>query len=138
MVEGNETSGHGRVPDAPSGGSGGEAQPGGQGDLLAQRRARRAAEWGEQSLARRAEAAEATVRTLEAHVASLQQRLRDEMQSERPPAPQRPPDAAGAGAAPAASGGQPRAPGGAAAAEHELRRARQREYAEQRQRVEAE
>ncbi len=44
-------------------------------DLLAERRARRAGEPTEQALLRRAEAAEATVRTLEAHVFSLQQRL---------------------------------------------------------------
>ena len=46
-------------------------------DLLAERRARRAAEGGEQALIRRAEAAEATVHTLERHVHSLQQRLRE-------------------------------------------------------------
>jgi hypothetical protein len=46
-------------------------------DLLAGLRARRVAEPGETALLRRAEAAEATVRALEAHVASLQQRLRE-------------------------------------------------------------
>lgn len=48
-------------------------------DHLAERRARRAAaESGESAaLLRRAEAAEATVRTLETHIASLQQRLRE-------------------------------------------------------------
>src|SRR6266581_3240004 len=49
----------------------------GEGDLLAERRARRAAESGEHALMLRAEAAEATVRTLETHVASLQRRLRE-------------------------------------------------------------
>jgi hypothetical protein len=138
MAEGSET---------PSGGLGPE-QPGGvgrrgEGDLLAERRARRAAESGEQALARRAEAAEATVRTLEAHVASLQRRL-DEADPHR---------AAGFTAA-GKEGAPPSTPGGATGAErsmsepaglaaqelaeHELRRARQREYAEQRQRQEAE
>jgi chromosome segregation ATPase len=100
-------------------GAGGSTQPGGlgqqpapgagglgrssEGDLLAERRARRAAESGETALIRRAEAAEATVRTLETHVSSLQQRL-DEAEEEQ----------------------------------HELRRAKQREYAEQQLRVEAE
>ena len=49
----------------------------GEGDLLAERRVRRAAESGEHALMLRAEAAEATVRTLETHVASLQRRLRE-------------------------------------------------------------
>jgi chromosome segregation ATPase len=44
-------------------------------DLLAERRARRAAESGESALMRRAEAAEATVRTLETHISNLQLRL---------------------------------------------------------------
>jgi chaperonin cofactor prefoldin len=78
MAEGNETSG-----EQPGRG----AQPGGfgpdsparrsEGDLFAERRARRAAETGEDALTRRAEAAEATVQTLERHVASLQQRLQE-------------------------------------------------------------
>jgi hypothetical protein len=42
---------------------------------LAERRARRAAESGDTALVRRAEAAEATVKTLETHVSSLQLRL---------------------------------------------------------------
>ncbi len=47
-------------------------------DLLAERRARRAVETGESAaLLRRAQAAEATVQTLEAHIANLQQRLRE-------------------------------------------------------------
>jgi chromosome segregation ATPase len=91
------------------------------GDLFAERRARRAAESGEIALTRRAEAAEATVQTLERHVASLQQRLgeaEDErarvaelVEAERAAALER---------------------------EHELRRVKQREYAEQQLRVEAE
>jgi hypothetical protein len=58
-------------PSVPGGGAPRPDEP----DLLAERRARRAGEPGEQALLRRAEAAEATVRTLEAHVFSLQQRL---------------------------------------------------------------
>jgi len=92
-----------------------------EGDLFAERRARRAAESGEVALTRRAEAAEATVQTLERHVASLQQRLQEAeeerarvdelLEAER-------------------AGGLER--------EHELRRVKQREYAEQQLRVEAE
>jgi hypothetical protein len=50
-------------------------------DLLAERRARRAAESGETALVRRAEAAEATVKTLEIHISSLQRRL-DEVEGD--------------------------------------------------------
>ncbi len=115
MVEGSET---------PNGeqGSGPEGRPRrSEGDLLAERRARRAAESGEVALMRRAEAAEATVQTLERHVASLQQRLReaeddrarvdDLLERERAETLER---------------------------ESELRRVKQREYAEQQLRVEAE
>jgi chromosome segregation ATPase len=115
MVEGSET---------PNGehGSGPEGRPRrGEGDLLAERRARRAAESGEVALMRRAEAAEATVQTLERHVASLQQRLREAeedrvrtgeaLEHERAATLER---------------------------ESELRRVKQREYAEQQLRVEAE
>ncbi len=115
MVEGSET---------PNGeqGSGPEGRPRrGEGDLLAERRARRAAESGEVALMRRAEAAEATVQTLERHVASLQQRLREaeedrvriseSLEHERTLTLER---------------------------ESELRRVKQREYAEQQLRVEAE
>jgi DNA repair exonuclease SbcCD ATPase subunit len=115
MVEGSET---------PNGehGSGPEGRPRrSQGDLLAERRARRAAESGEVALMRRAEAAEATVQTLERHVASLQQRLREAeddrvridelLERERAETLER---------------------------ESELRRVKQREYAEQQLRVEAE
>jgi chromosome segregation ATPase len=56
---------------------GGSSQPPNERDLLAERRARRAAESGENALLRRAETAEATVKTLEGHVASLQRRLEE-------------------------------------------------------------
>jgi chromosome segregation ATPase len=115
MAEGSET---------PNGeqGSGPEGRPRrSEGDLLAERRARRAAESGEVALTRRAEAAEATVQTLERHVSSLQQRMREAeddrlrmdelLEAERDAALER---------------------------EHELRRVKQREYAEQQLRVEAE
>src|SRR5256886_17381630 len=74
MAEGNETSGG--EPGRGPGGPGGEGPRRGEGDLLSERRVRRAAESGEHALARRAEIAEATVRTLESHVSSRQQRLR--------------------------------------------------------------
>ena len=69
MAEGSET-------------PGGDPPRRSEGDLLAERRARRSAESGDAALARRAEAAEATVSTLETHVASLQQRL-SEAEEER-------------------------------------------------------
>lgn len=83
-------------------------------DLLAQRRARRAAESSDPALVRRAETAEATVRTLEAHLDSLKQRLEDTTVEQRRVADQ------------------------LADREHEVRRVKQREYAEQQLRVEAE
>jgi chromosome segregation ATPase len=107
-----------RPPEGP-----GERRPPGrsEGDLLAERRALRATESGEAALLRRAEAAEATVHTLERHVTSLQQRLDEAdgerlrlselLEAERTVAVER---------------------------EHELRRVKQREYAEQQLRVEAE
>jgi chromosome segregation ATPase len=115
VAEGSET------PNGEQGG-GPEGRPRrSEGDLLAERRARRAAESGEVALTRRAEAAEATVQTLERHVASLQQRLREaeedrlrmdeQLEAERDAALER---------------------------EHELRRVKQREYAEQQLRVETE
>ncbi|HEV3046731.1 MAG TPA: hypothetical protein VGY13_05160 [Solirubrobacteraceae bacterium] len=114
MAEGSET------PGGEGFGGEGRARRG-EADLLAERRARRAAESGEIALTRRAEAAEATVQTLERHVSSLQQRLREVEQervrtdelldSERATALER---------------------------EHELRRVKQREYAEQQLRIEAE
>ncbi len=115
MAEGSET---------PNGeqGLGPEGRPRrGEGDLLAERRARRAAESGEAALLRRTEAAEATVHTLERHVASLQQRLR-EMEGER----ERIDELLEAERAAALE------------REHELRRVKQREYAEQQLRIETE
>ncbi|HWX95896.1 MAG TPA: hypothetical protein VNZ01_03505 [Solirubrobacteraceae bacterium] len=113
MAEGNET----------PGGEPADRRPvsGGEGDLLAERRARRASETGEAALTLRAEAAEATVRTLEVHVSTLQQRLRDVEEERRSHAE--------------------RAKAERAAVlerEAELRRVKQREYAEQQLRVEAE
>jgi myosin heavy subunit len=123
-AEGNETSGGEAGRGAHPGGFGSEGRRS-EGDLLAERRARRAAESGEAALTLRAEAAEATVQTLERHVASLQQRLHEAEQEhlrmsellkvEKTTSSER---------------------------EHELRLAKQREYAEleqvQRQLVEAE
>jgi hypothetical protein len=85
----------------------------GERDVLAERRAARRAVGGD-SLTRRAEAAEATVGTLESHLADLRQRL---LEAERE---------------------RERAAGQLAEREHELRRVKQREYAEQQLRVEAE
>ena len=143
MAEGNETHGSGTGAGQPGGWAPEGRQRGGEADLLAERRARRAAESPEHLLVRRAEAAEATVRTLEAHVTSLQQRLREAEEERRrvselidsgrlAPAPA--PGAPGAGLA-GTSGAQAGAEG---LLEGELRRARQREYAEQRLRVETE
>ena len=131
-AEGNET---------PGGDAGGSAEGRGrrsEGDLLAERRARRAAETGEHALTLRAEAAEATVRTLETHVASLQQRLSDSEQESRRIA-----DLLDAERAPRASERpelirRAQAPPPDSELERELQRASQREYAEQRLRVEAE
>ncbi|MHB8241496.1 MAG: hypothetical protein ACYDHN_05845 [Solirubrobacteraceae bacterium] len=113
MAEGHESGDPGRGPGGPERRS--------ETDLLAERRARRAAESGEVILTRRAEAAEATVQTLERHVATLQERLLDAeedlrrtnelLEIEKAAALER---------------------------EHELRRVKQREYAEQQLRVEAE
>ncbi|MFI5008873.1 MAG: hypothetical protein ACHQDY_01210 [Solirubrobacterales bacterium] len=85
---------------------------GGERDILAQRRARR--EQGEAALARRAQEAEAAVRTLEAHLADLRARLREVEEEQRRTTEQ------------------------LAEREHEIRRVKQREYAEQQLRVEAE
>ncbi len=117
MAEGSETPGgeSGAVP---------EGRGLGEGDLLSERRARRAAESGETALVRRAEAAEATVRTLEAHVASLQQRLHGAEEQTR-----RMSELIEAERVPVTD---------LSLTEQELRRAKQREYAEQRLRVEAE
>ncbi|HEY2141607.1 MAG TPA: hypothetical protein VGG98_06070 [Solirubrobacteraceae bacterium] len=114
IAEGTETPG-GESGGASSGGRGSE------GDLLAERRARRAAEMGDAGLIRRAETAEVTVQALETHLASLRQRL-GEAESER----RRISQLADAERASLAE------------REHELRRVKQREYAEQQLRVEAE
>jgi hypothetical protein len=81
-------------------------------DLLAERRARR--ELGEPMLLRRAETAEATVRTLEAHLASLERRLHESVEE------------------------RDKLTRALAGAELELRRVKQREHAEQQLRLEAE
>ncbi len=130
MAEGSETPGSSSGSGAQSGGLGPEGRGRGtEGDLLAERRARRAVESGDAGLIRRAEAAEATVRTLEAHVASLQQRLREaDVEARR--ISQLVEGDEDLGAAPAT---ERRTSG-----EQELRRAKQREYAEQQLRVEAE
>ncbi len=117
MAEGSETPGG----DAGAGPQGRRPPGRSEGDLLSERRARRAAETGEAALMLRAEAAEATVQTLERHVSSLQARLREAeeerrglselLEAEKVLALER---------------------------EHELRRVKQREYAEQQLRVEAE
>lgn len=112
-AEGQEISGG--EPGATGGGRATE------GDLLAERRARRAAESGDTSLVRRAEMAEATVQTLETHVTSLQLRLEEAEEERRR-----------VGALLAAEQAS------LAEREHELRRVKQREYAEQQLRVEAE
>jgi chromosome segregation ATPase len=70
IAEGSSSSSQTPVPR-------GESSPQGERDLLAERRARRVAESGETVLLRRAEAAEATIKTLETHISSLQQRLRE-------------------------------------------------------------
>ncbi|MHB8234301.1 MAG: hypothetical protein ACYDHT_06565, partial [Solirubrobacteraceae bacterium] len=121
IAEGNET------PGGESGGTGGRRS---EGDLLAERRARRAAESGEHALTMRAEA---TVRTLETHVASLQQRLGDAEQESRRIA-----DLLDAERSPRLGERAAVQPAGESAQERELQRASQREYAEQRLRVEAE
>jgi chromosome segregation ATPase len=114
MAEGSETPGE---PQRPS-----------ERDLLAERRARRAVDLepspsahAEDALIRRAEAAEATVQALETHLTSLQQRVH-EAAEER------------AGLAERLAAEQALI----AEREHELRRVKQREYAEQQLRVEAE
>ncbi|HEV7584402.1 MAG TPA: hypothetical protein VGO14_01355 [Solirubrobacteraceae bacterium] len=113
IAEGNETPG-GDHPDRRSVGAS-------EGDLLAERRARRATETGEPALTRRAEAAEATVQTLEVHVTTLQQRLRDVEEERRSHAERAKTERAAV-----------------LEREAELRRVKQREYAEQQLRVEAE
>jgi chromosome segregation ATPase len=77
IAEGSSSSSQTPVP------RGGSSQPPSERDLLAERRARRAAEPGDSALLRRAETAEATVKTLEGHVASLQLRLEEAEQDGR-------------------------------------------------------
>jgi chromosome segregation ATPase len=133
IAEGNET-------------PGGESAAGGEsrgrrseGDLLAERRARRSAESGEHALTLRAEAAEATVRTLETHVASLQDRLRDaEEEARRVAELLDVAQTARAAERPEGAARQAQSPAVTLAFERELQRAAQREYAEQRLRIEAE
>ncbi len=93
---------------------GGEPPRQSERDLLAERRALRAAQTSDPALVRRAEAAEATVQTLETHLSSLQQRLRETEETCRQDAQR------------------------LTASENELRRVKQQEYAEQQLRVEAE
>jgi chromosome segregation ATPase len=113
MAEGSETPGGEQPPRSTDR------------DLLAERRARRAVDSESTHptdvLIRRAEVAEATVQTLETHLASLQQRVREAAEervlfTERLTVEQ----------------------AAVAEREHELRRVKQREYAEQQLRVEAE
>jgi hypothetical protein len=131
IAEGNETPG-GEVGGSPEG-----RRPRSEGDLLAERRALRAADSGEHALARRAEAAEATVQTLETHLASLQQRLADSEQERRRIGDLLDVDRSTRSGERADVAGHRPAPH-EAALERELQRASQREYAEQRLRVEAE
>ncbi len=77
IAEGSSSSSQTPVP------RGGSSQPPSERDLLAERRARRAAESGENAILRRAETAEATVKTLEGHVTSLQRRLEEAEQDGR-------------------------------------------------------
>ncbi len=70
IAEGSSSSSQTPVPR-------GGPSPTSERDLLAERRARRAVESGESALLRRAETAEATVKTLEGHVSSLQRRLEE-------------------------------------------------------------
>jgi hypothetical protein len=141
MVEENETPGDDSPAGSQPGGLGSEGRARrGEGDLLAERRARRAAESGEHALTLRAEAAEATVRTLETHVSSLQQRLHDAEEQSRRAAEMIEADRAArlGGLEPQAPERPGRRAGSEDVVERELRQLKQREYAEQRLRVEAE
>jgi hypothetical protein len=132
IAEGNET------PGSESGGGVEGRGRRSEGDLLAERRVRRAAESGEHALTLRAEAAEATVRTLETHVESLQQRLRDaEQEGQRMSELIDAAQATRVGDRPEV-GERSRSPAIEPSFERELQRASQREYAEQRLRMEAE
>lgn len=99
-----------------------------EGDLLAERRARRAAESGKDALTHRAEAAEATMQTLQAHVMSLQERLREAEEEH-----QRLSELVAARGT-----SEPWAPPATEAGERELRHAKQRSYAEQQLRADTE
>jgi hypothetical protein len=137
IAEGNDTPGS-DSPDAGERAEIGQRARRSEGDLLAERRARRTAESGEHALTLRAEAAEATVRTLETHVASLQRRLQDaEVESRRTAELL---DAAEASRTAERSelADRSQSPISTPALERELQRASQREYAEQRLRIEAE
>jgi DNA repair exonuclease SbcCD ATPase subunit len=132
IAEGNETpAGPQGEPPTGSGGSEGRGWRG-EGDRLAERRARRAAEAPEHLLTLRAEAAEATVRTLESHLATVQQRLR-EAESETRRLHEALVSEASSRERP---GGE--TSGRTGVLERELHRARQREQVEHRARVEAE
>lgn len=133
IAEGNETPG-----SSESGGAGEARGRSREGDLLAERRARRAAESGEHALTLRAEAAEATVRTLETHVASLQRRLQDTEEEQRQVSEQLDTAEAAREREQAELGRRMQPPLGEPVLERELQRASQREYAEQRLRMEAE
>jgi hypothetical protein len=141
IVEENETPGDDSPAGSQSGGLGSEGRARrSEGDLLAERRARRAAESGEHSLTLRAEAAEATVRTLETHVSSLQRRLHDAEEESRRVAETLEADRAARARGLGSHAAERPGPVGASedVVERELRQVKQREYAEQRLRVEAE
>jgi hypothetical protein len=131
IAEGNETpqGPRGEPPVGPQGPEGRGRR--GEGDPLAERRARRAAEAPEHLLTLRAEAAEATVRTLESHLATVQQRLHDAEAETR-----RLQEELVAEASSRERGGETSARTGIL--ERELQRAQRREQAEHRARVEAE
>ncbi len=137
IAEGNDTPGS-DGPDAGERAEIGQRARRSEGDLLAERRARRAAESGEHALTLRAEAAEATVRTLETHVASLQRQLQDSEEESRRSAELLDAAAASRTAERSELADRSQSPVGALALERELQRASQREYAEQRLRIEAE
>jgi hypothetical protein len=134
IAEGNETPG-GDSGATPEGRGELRSASRNEGDLLAERRARRAAESGEHALTLRAEAAEATVRTLETHVASLQQRVREAEEERRRISE---PAQGESGVRGSGGGWRSQEPAAEVLLERELQRASQREYAEQRLRIEAE
>jgi hypothetical protein len=111
---------------------GGEPPRRSEQDLLADRRARRESESADAALVRRAEVAEATVQTLETHLASLQQRVRDAEEESR-----RMVDLIETERASLVSEPGPDGPG-EVVLEYELRRARQRAHVERQLRIEAE